>query len=103
MATANEPNRTLRASLCEIERGLFLASYRGGFPGRSIVPPPDLQHLPVYQLARCASDARAKIEFSARAIGYDGIDWEETFDAPVVTVVASKQGRTPHGTAAPPH
>jgi hypothetical protein len=79
MVTADGLNRTLRASLCEIERGLFRASYFGvGLRGS--IPKNSLQALPIYQVARCAADARAIIEGNARAIGYDMVAWETGFD-----------------------
>jgi hypothetical protein len=103
MATADRLNGTVRASLCEIERGLFHASYRAGAPGPWAMPAARLQHLPVYQVARCAAEARQIIERNALAIGFDGIDWDEDVPVPATPPGADERGRLHHGAAARSH
>ncbi len=63
--------RTLHATLCEVERGLFHVSYRmeGAGLGK--------HHLPLYQLGTCAADARLLIEQQARGFGYASIVWDD--------------------------
>jgi len=71
MGTGSKIQSTLRATLCEIERGLFRARY--------LTPPSgtNARDLPVYQVAVSATDAKLWIEESARALGYHTIVWEE--------------------------
>jgi hypothetical protein len=68
--------RSLRATLCEIELGLFSVSYRCDAPARL------LHDLPIYQVAACLSDAERKIELRARACGFDTVIWEHSLMAP---------------------
>lgn len=70
MGTRGSTQSTLRATLCEIERGLFHARY--------LTPPSgtNARDLPVYQVAMSATDAKLWIEESARALGYKTIIWE---------------------------
>jgi hypothetical protein len=91
MGTANRLDRTLRATLCEIERGLFHASYRSiGFGVDSTSMAPNQNNLPIYHLARTASDARDDIERIARAIGFETIVWEDA------DIFAGTPGRRNH-------
>jgi hypothetical protein len=62
--------RTLHATLCEVERGLFHVSYRmeGAGLGK--------HHLPLYQLGTCAAEARLLIEQQALAYGYASVVWD---------------------------
>ncbi len=63
--------RTLRATLCEVERGLFRVSYRmeGAGLGK--------HHLPLYQLGTCASEARLLIEQQVREAGFASVVWDD--------------------------
>jgi hypothetical protein len=67
--------RILRAALCEIERGVFYATYPES--------PPDADQLIVYQVGTSAADARARIELSAHALGYETVIWKQTIKAPL--------------------
>jgi hypothetical protein len=61
----------LRATLCEIERGLFYATYH--FRGSAS----NVEELPTYQVGDCESDARRRIEQSVHALGYETVIWVE--------------------------
>jgi hypothetical protein len=67
----------LRATLCEIERGVFYATY---FQDKAA---PDTEDLPRYQVGKCADDAKQQIEANARALGYEGVSWKEAIIVPV--------------------
>lgn len=64
--------RMLRATLCEIERGLFCVTYSRDSVelGKHLLPP--------YQVGTDASDAMRRIEQRARECGYQAITWEPT-------------------------
>jgi hypothetical protein len=64
--------RMLRATLCEIERGLFCVTYSRDSVelGKHLLPP--------YQVGTDASDAMRRIEQRARECGYQAITWETT-------------------------
>jgi hypothetical protein len=80
--------RTLRATLCEIERGVFFATYPDGAP--------DSDRLPTYQTGRSAADAKRQIERSAEALGYDTVMWGEGIVTPLYAPVhVSPAGRKP--------
>jgi hypothetical protein len=76
MATATKPGSTLFANLCEVERGVFYATYT---QGDSL---PNTNSLPNYQLGKSASDAKQRFESNAYALGYDAVSWRETIVAP---------------------
>jgi hypothetical protein len=61
----------LRATLCEVERGLFYIAYSldVAAPGRRLLPP--------YQVGTSASDAMRRVEQEARACGFESIVWDE--------------------------
>jgi hypothetical protein len=61
----------LRATLCEIERGLFQVTYH---IRRSAS---NAKELPTCQVGNCEADARQRIEQSALALGYETVIWEE--------------------------
>lgn len=72
---------TIHATLCEIERGLFFATYRtNGSLSK-------LDDLPTYQPGTCAADAKQRIGQSAQGLGFDRIIWE---DASVVPPALSR-------------
>jgi hypothetical protein len=62
--------RVLRATLCEVERGLFYVTYTmdSAALGKHL--------LPRYQVGTCASDAQQRIERRARECGYEAVVWE---------------------------
>ena len=76
MATATKLGSTLFANLCEVERGVFYATYT---QGDSL---PNTNSLPNYQVGRSASDAKKRFERNAYALGYDAVSWRETIVAP---------------------
>jgi hypothetical protein len=73
--------KTLHASFCEVERGLFQINYRADFMQQ------EKFYLPPYLAGRCASDAREQIEQKARAQGYEAIVWDPEVPAPGVSVL----------------
>jgi hypothetical protein len=77
MATATRQGRTLRATLCEVERGVFYATY----PDCESASEADA--LTAYHIGTSAADAKRQIERSAGALGYDSVVWTETVDAPL--------------------
>jgi hypothetical protein len=75
MGVANRHGRTLRASLCEIERGVFYATY----PEADC----DTDELVVYQVGTSAADAKKRIEASAHALGYETVIWDQALVVPL--------------------
>jgi len=69
--------RTLRATLCEIERGVFYATYA------DCGAHADTDGLTRYQVGASAADAKQRIERGAHAFGYETIIWTETIVAPL--------------------
>jgi hypothetical protein len=74
MGVAAMYGRTLRANLCEIEHGVFYATYPESNPGT--------EELPSYLIGASAADVKAGIESSASALGYGTIIWTQTIVAP---------------------
>ena len=93
MGTALKYHGTLRATLCEIERGVFYASYPDC---RSAS---DTDELTNYQTGPSAAAAKRKIEQVALALGYDSVVWSETVIAPLF---ASFVRTARHDPAPPP-
>jgi hypothetical protein len=75
MGVAVRQGRTLRATLCEVERGVFYATYPEANP--------DTDDLVIYQIGTSAAEARERIEASAYAIGYETVIWTQTIVAPL--------------------
>jgi hypothetical protein len=75
MGVAAMHGRTLRATLCEIERGVFYATYSGAAA--------DTDELVIYQIGTSAEEAKERIESSAHALGYETVIWEQTITAPL--------------------
>lgn len=78
MGSKMPEERTLHATLCEVELGLFHVAYRmeGAGLGK--------HHLPLYQLGTCASEARLLIEQQARECGYTSVVWDSLLpDTPI--------------------
>lgn len=71
MTANSKDGRTLRATLCEIERGLFYATYS------SHASKSDILELPTYGLGTCASHVKQKMETSIHTFGYETIIWED--------------------------
>jgi hypothetical protein len=70
METDITNRETLHATVFEIERGLFYATYHTNGPM------PTARRLPPYQVGSSLSDAKARIELRAQALGYETIVWE---------------------------
>jgi hypothetical protein len=87
MEAASRQRRTLRATICEIERGVFYAVYAGD---RSA---PATDELPVYQVGRSADDAKRSIERRAHQLGYSEVWWQESIIAPVFPDGAENSAR----------
>ena len=75
MVSERLPGQTLRATLREIERGLFSVSYRIGTMAW------DGGDLPRYQIGTSAGDAEQKIEAKAREIGFETVNWDYAIGA----------------------
>ena len=71
MGSRSRHGLELRATLCEIERGLFQATYHIRRSASNI------EGLPTCQVGNCESDAKQRIEQSAHALGYETVIWEE--------------------------
>jgi hypothetical protein len=70
MGSQLKEERMLRATLCEVERGLFHVLYRTEGKGLG-------QHLlPRYEVGACESDARLRVEQRARECGYSVVVWD---------------------------
>jgi hypothetical protein len=68
----NAPKGTLRASLLEVEPGLYRAQYSG-----EINPDPsDARDFPDYHIGTDPQGVRSWVEQMARQMGYDGVEWE---------------------------
>jgi hypothetical protein len=76
MAASNKLGRTLRATLCEIERGLFYITY----PSHTLES--DILELPTYGLGTCASEVKQRMEKNIRAFGYETVIWEDALVLP---------------------
>jgi hypothetical protein len=74
----------LRATLCEIERGLFQATYHIRSSASND------EELPACQVGDCELDAKRRIEQSAHALGYETVIWEERHVVPPVFLRPSK-------------
>jgi len=79
--------RTLYAALCEIECGVFYVSYPESDP--------DTGKLATYQTGTSAADAKRRIEFIARAVGYDAVIWTQTITPPLFASHGKAAGRQP--------
>jgi hypothetical protein len=77
MATAIRQERILLATLCEVERGVFYATY----PGCDSALEAD--ELTDYQIGTSVADAKQRIEQRALALGYDAVIWSKTITAPL--------------------
>jgi hypothetical protein len=66
----------LRATLCEIERGLFYATY----PNHTRES--DTLGLPTYGLGTCASQVKQRMEKSIHTFGYETVLWEDALVTP---------------------
>lgn len=76
MATFTAYGRTLHATLCEVERGLFQINYRAEKGDR------DVRYLPPYEVGACPADARHRIEQDASLYGYSAIIWDVALPEP---------------------
>jgi len=66
------PKGTLRASLVEVERGLYRAQYSG-----EINPDPsDERDFPDYHIGTDPQGVRTWVEQMAQEMGYDRVEWE---------------------------
>ena len=75
MLTVIRQRQTLHATLCEVESGVFYATYPGCTSGAD--------ELTTYQTGTCAADAKQEIERCAHALGYDNVVWMESITAPL--------------------
>jgi len=87
MGGAVVSRRILSAALCEIECGVFYVSYPDAGLGSD--------RLARYQTATSEADARRRIEFNARALGYEAVIWKQTITAPLFASLGKIAGREP--------
>nr|WP_294503356.1 hypothetical protein [uncultured Rhodopila sp.] len=76
MAAATRHGATVRATLCEIERGLFYTTFIACGPGS------DLNDLPQYQVVATAAEARRIVEEGCLALGYATVIWADALVVP---------------------
>jgi hypothetical protein len=76
MAAASRHGATVRATLCEIERGLFYTTFIACGQGS------DLHVLPQYQVVASAAEARRKVEQDCLALGYATVIWADALVVP---------------------
>jgi hypothetical protein len=89
MEAARRHGKILRATLCEIERGVFYATYLQDNAA------PGIEGLPHYQVGKSAVDAKMRLEGSARELGYDAVSWKESIVVPVFSAQAETARRKP--------
>ena len=77
MGGATKYGRALRATLCEVERGVFYATYTDCASGSEV------GELTSFQIGASAADAKQMIEISAHALGFHTVTWTETISVPV--------------------
>lgn len=75
MESGRLPRQVLRATLCEVERGLFHVNYR------TDTALSDFHELPRYQLGGSGSDAKRRIERAARRCGFAIVLWDDATGA----------------------
>jgi hypothetical protein len=76
------PPPILRATVCQIERGLFRVSYQTDAVDW------DAHRLPIYQVGSSASDAKQRIEERAKGCGFGMVVWDDTLT--VTTLLADE-------------
>lgn len=92
METASLGTYQLHVALCEIERGLFCATYPDREPG--------FDRMPRYQLGDSVADAKGRIERYAERCGFRAVIWNDG-DASVGSVFSC--GELPAGDAGGAH
>ena len=70
MASAYDRSQVLRATLCEVERGLFHVSYHTD-DADSVA-----KELPAYETGACPSDVMQRIEAGAKGYGFEAVIWD---------------------------
>ena len=68
--------QVLQASLHFVDCGLYAVTYRPDPAGW------DHHTLPVYQLGKCAADARQRAETALKAVGYQAVTWTDVLTNP---------------------
>jgi hypothetical protein len=91
MGTATRQGQALRVALCEVECGVFYATYP------DCQSASDAAELEVYQIGASVDDAKQRIEQRVQALGYDSVIWTETI---IVPLFASHANTAPHEPAA---
>jgi hypothetical protein len=71
------PRKSLRATLCEIERGLFYVTY----PDMDLTV--DAAELSTYQVCASAAEAKRQVEQNAHALGFETVLWNDANSAPL--------------------
>jgi hypothetical protein len=73
----------LQASLCEIERGLYCATYS--------IRPVNAVGLPMFQLAKSAAEAKDRIEKTVRDQGYKMVIWTDALVPPGASTTSRRE------------
>ena len=92
MGVVTRHGRTLRATLCEVERGVFYATYPEAAS--------DTDDLVIYQTGTSAAEAKKIIELSAYELGYETVIWKQTIIAPLFASPVKAVLREPAATHA---
>jgi hypothetical protein len=86
---------TLRATVCQIERGLFRISYY------TDTVECDTHGLPIYQVGSSVPDAQQRIEERARGCGFAVVVWDDSLAVTTLlrgeTEIAPPLGGVPAG------
>ncbi len=76
MGAASRQGPPVRATLCEIEHGLFYTTFVNCGRGS------DLREIPQYQVVATADEARRRIEARCLALGYGEVIWTDAMVVP---------------------
>jgi hypothetical protein len=76
MGAASRQGPAVRATLCEIEHGLFYTTFIACGLGS------DLAEIPQYQVVDNAAEARRRIEERCVALGYGEVIWSDAMVVP---------------------
>jgi hypothetical protein len=71
------PRKSLQATLCEIERGLFYVTY----PDLEFAA--DAAELSAYQVGANAAEVKWQVERSAHLLGYETVVWHDANNPPI--------------------
>ena len=76
MGAASRQGPAVRATLCEIEHGLFYTTFIACGLGSNLV------EIPQYQVVATAAEARRRVEERCLALGYTEVIWADALVVP---------------------